>query len=204
MKKIFEKPHNLLFAASAVILLQFLCGIVCLYTEAVLFGSFSEWVDYVYAAYCLLVCVIAAWLVIKKREIWFSVFALYSFFELIFVISIKYLAYSGDSLFDNTIINLFDKQHLYRLYLCAAVIIIICCVLLFREKKKIYAGFAGANLLVCVLLMIFMPDGEDLLIYSESSIFEVMFVEIIRSAGILLFMLNLFIFAFYRFYHDEE
>jgi len=210
MKKIFEKQYNLLFIASAAMFLQFLSSLICLYLQ-VAYDSFVDWSDYVYMAYCLAICGILAFAVIIKQnenkdniavKMWFAGFFLYAFCELLFYIKIKYMMFTGYSLFTDSIFNLWDNQHLYRLYISIAVIFLTYCVIFVQEKKNLYAGFAGVNLFLFGLIIFIMPDAEFLLLGGDESIFEVMFVDIIREAGILMLTINIFIFAMYKFYND--
>jgi len=213
MKKFFEKPHNILFAVSALIFLQFLSAVICFYAETVANLSFGDWSAYIYMAYCLAVCIIAALFIIKARERLNAVklcaagVFLYAFSEIIFFIKLMVMAYdslTGFALNSESVYNLWDNQYLYRLHLCAAIIFLLCCALFIIEKKKLYIAFAGANLLLFSLLMIFIPGGEDLLIYSGAGVAEVAVIESAREAGILTFMLNIFIFALYKFYSHKE
>jgi len=212
MKKFFEKPHNLLFIVSAAIFLQFLASVICLYLQVLNF-RFVDWPDYVYTAYCFMGCVILVVFMLKKQKesrdsysvkLWISGIFLYAFSEIIFFLKVQYMAYLGYSLYSDTVFNLWDNQHIYRLYVCIAVIFLIYGAMFVLEKKKIYAGFAGVNLFLFGLLTIFMPDGESLLVAGDESVFEVTVIQIFREAGIVLLMINIFIFAMYKLYNYKE
>jgi len=213
MKIFFDKSYNILFALAAVIFLQFLSAVICFYAETVTYFSFGDWSAYFYMAYCLAVCVISAIFILKKREsfniakLWVAGFFLYAFCEILFFIKIMCAAYDGFSGFSvnsESVYNLWDNQYLYRLHVCISVTFLIFCALFVMEKKKLYIGCAGINLFVFLLLMAFIPGGESLLIYEGASVVEVAVTEIVREAGILTFMLNIFIFSLYKFYNYKE
>ena len=49
-----------------------------------------------------------------------------------------------------------------------------------------------------------MEEIGDFLLYGDENIFEVILVQIIREAGILIFMINMFVFALHEFYNYKE
>ena len=165
-------------------------------------------------AYCAAVCVFSAVFVLKDRgegvnavRMWFTGFFAYAFFEIAFYLKAQYLAAAGYSLMSEEVLGIWDNQPLYRLHLCAGVLCLIYFALYIFENtknKKIYAGFAGANMLFIGLAVIFMPEPEYLLIETSSSILEVTLIGAVREAGVLILMLNVFIFALYKFYGYKE
>ena len=216
MRKILDEPNNLLFAAAALIFLQFVAAAACFYAEAVIYFSFTGWTTYFYMTYCLAACAAGAAYILKtggggNREkfavkLWVSGLFLYAFGEILFYIKARYMAYTNFySWFSDEILIFWDNQPLYRLNLCAAVIFIIYCALFISGDKKQYAAFAGANLLVFGLVMFFMPEtgSEYLAVDVDSSVFEVILVSAIRESGILVYMLNMFVFALHGFYHKK-
>jgi len=224
MKKIFEKPHNILFIISAVIFLQFLSAVICFYAETTDYLNFGDWSTYIYMAYCLIVCVISAIFIIKNQKqterwgknektdsinsvrMWAAGFFLYAFTEIIFFIKLLYTAYdslSGLILDNDLVYNLWDNEFLFRLCVCIAIIFIIYCALFIIEGKKLYIGFGAVNLVILALCIIFIQGGESLLIDAGASFISVAFTEIVREAGILIFLLNIFIFALYKLYTDK-
>ena len=207
MKKIFDKPHNLLFAASIVIFLQLVSSVVYFYIQATIYRITSrqvtDWGSYVYIPYCIAVCVISLVLAVKKRERkWFPWLSVYFLTEILFFITII-LQYDDMDGFSDIAYNLSANQPLYRLYLCAFSILAIYCALFFSKKKKSYLVFAGVNLLLLCLVMIFMPDMEYLFI-DGGGILELAVVITGREIGILIFALNMFVFAFREFYDCTE
>jgi len=207
MKKIFAKPHSLLFAASAVMLLQFLTAVCCFFIQSVYY-DFSSWTSSVYAVYCALACIISGIIILKKPDnnikMLFAGVFLYFFAELLFYLKALYISNSEFSFFTDSVYNLWDNQPLYRLILSSSVIFLICGSMYFTEKKKIYAVFAGVNLIIFALVFFFMPGGESLLLDADASIFEVAFIEIIREAGLLIYMINMFALGLYRLWLYEE
>lgn len=214
MKKIFEKPHNLMFAASAVIFLQLLFSVICIFIQAVVLYDFDYISDYIYIAYCAAVCGTLGTYIIKKHEdgknknigyvkLWFAGFFFYAFTEICVVLKMM-MEYDDFTGYSDLAVNLYDNQVLYRLYLYIAVIFLIYCVLYVLEKNKTYIIFAVANLLLFALIMMFLPDSEFLLLGGEESALEVLAVVLIREAGSLIFMLNMFIFALREFYGYKE
>ena len=207
MKKILAKPHNLLFIASAVIILQFLTTVVSFYMKAVVLQSFPGWMDYLTMAYYIIICVISAIFIAKKRpkdfqpiKIWFAGFFLYAFSEILLFLKLM-LEYEDNIEFAY---NLFDNQLLYKLYLCISVIFLIYCVFYILEKKKIYAVLAAANLLIFGLFIIFMPDMTEFLLAGDESVFQVINIVFGREIGALMLMLNMFVFALLEFYNYKE
>ncbi|MCL1858683.1 MAG: hypothetical protein FWF92_05560 [Oscillospiraceae bacterium] len=213
MKKFFNKPYNLLFTASSVILLQFLSSVIYFYMQAIINQGFDYWSYFIYIIYCLAVCVITGIFIIKKLEenknikninyvkMWFSGFFLYAFCEILLLIKMLVIEYSDST---ESASNLWDNQHLYRLFLCVSVIFLIYCVMYILEKKRIYFIFAGVNLFLFCLFIIFMPDITEFLLVGNEGVLEVISVVFAREAGTVLFMLNLFIFALYELYNYKE
>jgi len=156
------------------------------------------------------ICVISAIFILKIRglnvvKIWFAGFFFYAFCEILFFIK---MMLESETLFNSMIFsewayNLYDNQHLYRLYLCAGVIFLIYCALFILEKKKFYAVFAGVNLLLASLLILFLPDIGDILLYGDESTLELSLVLVMREAGILIYMLNIFVFGLYKLYDER-
>jgi len=212
MKNFFKNPYNILFAAAGVFFLQFLAAVVCFFSEAVIYFSFTGASSYVYMAYCAAVCVFSALFIIKKRAgadaagIWFAGFFSYAFFEIIFFLKVQLMTLTGYSLLSDAAFSLWDNQPLYRLHICAGAVFLIYTAMYIYDNnpksKKIYAGFAGANLLIFGLAVLFMPEAEALLIDTNAGIFEVALIGAAREAGVLIFMLNSFIFALYKFYQE--
>jgi len=210
MKKIFAKPHNLLFAASTVILLQFIISVIYFFMQAIVYHAFNDWSYPVFIVYCLTVCTVTGLFIMNNREgnksfdyvkMWFAGFFLYAFCEILLFIKMIYIEYSDELI---SVSNLWDNQHLFRLYLCIAVIFVIYCVLFIFEKQKLYIGFALSNLFLLCLFIVFVPEIGDFLLYGDENIFEVILVQIIREAGILIFMINMFVFALHEFYNYKE
>jgi len=211
IKKIFAKPHNILFAASAVVFMQFLAAVVCFYAEAVIYFNFTGWTSYVYMAYCLALCAAAAAFIFKGRaddaKIWFAGLFLYAFAEMMFYIKARYMAsVNFYSWFSDEIFIFWDSQPMFRLHLCAAAVFMIYCASFIVKKQKIYAVLAGANLTVFGLVMFFMPESgsERLAVDIDASVFEVTLVCAVREAGILIYMLNMFVSALFKFYDYKE
>jgi len=211
IKKIFAKPHNVLFAVSAAVFLQFLAAVVCFYAEAVIYFNFTGWTSYVYMAYCLAVCAAAAAVIFKGRaddvKVWLAGLLLYAFAEMMFYIKARYMAsVNFYSWFSDEIFIFWDSQPMFRLHLCAAAVFMIYGVLFIIKKQKIYAALAGANLLLFGLVMFFMPESgsEYLAVDIDAGVFEVTIVCAAREAGILLYMLNMFVSALFKFYDYKE
>jgi len=110
----------------------------------------------------------------------------------------------GESLFTEEIFALWEKQHLYRLYLCAAAIFLIYITLFIIKKNFLYISLAVANLIICALVIFFVPDITELLLSGDEGALEVALLAVIREAGSLLIMLNIFIFALFEFYNYKE
>jgi len=214
MKKFIEKPHNLLFIASAVILLQFLSSVIYFFMQVMVNQAFDELWSYVtYIIYFLAVCAVSGIFIFKSQnkqeenkniksvKIWFSGFFLYAVCEILLLAKMLIIEY-GDS--EASVSNLWDNQHLYRLFLCIAVIFLIYCVLYIFEKKKIYSVFAGINLVLLVLFIMFVPDISELLLVGDENVFAVIYVVFVRESGIVLYMLNMFGFALYELYNYKE
>ena len=209
MKKIFEKQHNLLFVAAAVMFLQLLCAVIYFYAQAILFGNFGDACLIFYIIYCLAVCVISCGFLSKNKndniniKLWFAGFFMYAFFEILLSLKMLYIEFA-ETLESEFIVNLWDNQHLYRLFICAAVIILIYCASFVFENKKLYIILAGLNLFIAGLFILFVPDMRDLLLEGSENIFEVSAVVFIRETGIILLTLNIFIFAMYKYYNYKE
>lgn len=206
MKKFLKKPHNLLFAASAVMLLQFLASVIYYFTQVIINQEVTDLIYYIYIPYYLAVCVISVIFIVKKREenkkinsvkMWFSGFFLYAFCEILIFIKLLF-EYENNMEFAY---NLFDNQILYKLYLCVSLIFLIYCVSYILEKKRIYAVLAGLNLLFICLFIIFMPDMSEFLLAGDESAFELITIVSARETGNLLFMFNMFIFALCELYN---
>ena len=211
MKKISEKPYNVLFAASAALFLQFVAAVVCFYAEAVIYFNFTGWTSYFYMAYCLAVCIAAAAVILKRRAddvtIWFAGLHLYAFAEVLFYIKAQHMAsVNFYSWFSDEILVFWDSQPLFRLHLCAAAVFMIYCASFILQKQKIYAVLAGANLLLFGAVMFFMPapGSEYLAVEADAGVFEVTLVCAVREAGILIYMLNMFAYGLYKFYNYKE
>jgi len=210
MKKFFGKPCNLLFTASAVILVQLLSSAVCFFMQAVVLSEFDYLSDYIYMAYCLLVCVVIAVFIAKNKadkknknmmyaKFWLVGFFLYAFTEIFVFIKI-YLQYDDSTGYSDFAYSLWDNQYIYRLYLYIAVIFMIYFLLYILEKKSSYIVFAAVNLLLFALVMIFLPDAEFLLLTGSESALEVITVSLVREAGSFIFMTNMFIFSIRELY----
>ena len=209
MKKIFEKPHNLLFASSAVILLQFLSSVIYFFMQVVVYNKVDDWGYFIYIPYCLAVCVISGIFIIKNRDenknlnsvkMWFSGFFLYAFCEILIYLKLL-LEYDNNMEFAY---NLFDNQLLYKLYLCISMIFLIYCALYILKKNRIYIILSGLNLLIFFLFILFVPDMMNFLLLGDESVFEVISIVLVREIGTLIFMVNMFVFALYEFYNYKE
>ena len=152
-KKFFEKSHNILFLTSAVMFLQFLLFVIYYFMQVVVFHEVNDSVYFVYIPYCLAVCMICGFYIIKKKQekkgldsvkLWFSGFFLYAFCEILLFLKLMW-EYENNIEFAY---NLFDNQPLYKLYLCIAVIFLIYGVFYILEKKKIYVFLTVINLLL--------------------------------------------------------
>ena len=208
MKKIFGNSNNLLFIAAAVLFLQFLIAVSCFFIQSVYY-DFSSWTSAVYFAYCAAVCIVSGIIIFKKSghivSMWFAGIFLYFFAELMFVVKVWYISLSEFSFFADTIYNLWDNQPLYRLFISVSSVFVIYCALNFftAEGKRFYIAAAGVNAAAFALIFFFMPGSEYLLIETEASVFEVAYIELIREAGLLVYMLNLFAFGLYKLYDER-
>jgi len=225
MKKFFEKPYNLMFAASALMFLQFLSAIIYIYVvRSTGFFALDEFSGYIYIAYCLAACVIPAIFIMKKNDqknkksvgvnyidrvkLWLSAFFLYIFCEILWYVKYIYTAYvnllglTSEEIADFVYVS-WENQPLYRLYLCIGILFLIYFTMVILEKKKSYILPVVINLVISGLFIIFMPGGEYLLIYEGTGIGEVILVAFIREAGSLLLMFNMFIFAMREFYDEK-
>jgi len=211
MKKFFGKPHNLLFTASAVILLQFLAFVIYYFMQAVAYQEVNDLIYVFYIPYCLAVCVIAGIFILKKPnenaknlnsvKLWFSGLFLYAFCEILIYVKLL-IEYRNENM--ESAMNLFDNQLLYKLYLCISVVFLLYCAFYVLEKKKIYAVFAGINLLLFALFMILLPDMSEFLLAGDESSLEVIGIICVREIGTVTLMLNMFVFGLCEFYNYKE
>ena len=201
IKNIFSKPHNLLFAASALLFLQFVASVASYYMQVVLFYEFDYAIDFVYVVYCLALFVVLAVFVIKKQNdekssqvrVWFSGIMLYMFAELAMFIKMLAISYN-DSL--ESVSNLWDNQHLYRLYMCMGAIALIYTtryILEKTEKKKTALAFAGANLLVFFIFIMAVPDMGEFLLGGDENILQVTGVVFVKEIAVVILAANTFI-----------
>jgi len=222
MKKFFEKQHNILFIASAVLFLQFLSAVVSLYFQAIEYDGFIVASFYIYMVYCLAACVITATVVIKnpkgKRnidpvKIWFSGFFLYAVYEILLYAKLIITAYRDipgfsflgtNAEISDSVYFIWNIQPLSKLSMCAAIVFLTYCALFISEKKKLYIGFAGVNLIIAGIFMILMPSGELLALSGDEGVLGITLITIIKEAGTLIFTLNMFIFAMCKFYKYRE
>jgi len=225
MKKIFVKPYNLLFLASAVIFLQFFTALIYYYVQVLIERRVNDFSYYIYLPYCIIICVISAMFILKKHrsktelnavKMWFAGFFIYALFEIVFFII---MLLSHDIIFDERVpgeltVFLYNSQPLYRLYLCGGAVLLIYLTMFFRKnkdkendngKKKIFAVSAGANLLIIILLSLltFVLGTEYFLFYGDENIFEALMVMGVREAGILIYMLNMFAAGLYKLYEEK-
>jgi Na+/melibiose symporter-like transporter len=222
MKKIFEKPHSLLFTAAAVIFLQFMSGLVYYYAQLFIFREVNDLSYYFYIPYCVMICAAAAAVTavskVKAVKLWFAGFSLYALSEIVYyiVMVLTQEVWFGERESTQLTFAVHNAQPFYRLFLCAAMILLIYCAMFFGEKrenrekkeknKKIFIVFAGMNLLASVLLLtlMFISGAEYFLFYGDENALMTLFVLAARDAGILLYMLNMFAFGLYVLYDGKH
>ncbi|MCL2815626.1 MAG: hypothetical protein FWD23_13580, partial [Oscillospiraceae bacterium] len=189
IKNFFSEGHSLLFFAAGALFLQFAVSVVYFYMQAVLFYDFNYLSDFAYLAYCLAVFAALAVLVLRNQKspdlfvrLWFSVILLYACSETAMFIKMLAVSY-GDSI--DSIANLWDNQHLYRLYMCAGAAVLIYLARYILKARKTDLVFAGANLLGFLIFILCVPEMGELLLVGEENILQVAGVVFVREIAVL-------------------
>jgi len=193
IKGFLSKPHNLLFAASAALFLQFVASVAYFYMQAVLLYDFDYMSYFAYLAYCLAVFAVLAMFVAKNRTgpagLWFSGIMLYAFAE--FALFVKMLAVTYDDTVD-AVASLWDNQHLYRLHICVGAVVLLYIVFYILENKKTDLVFAGANLLVFFVFVLVVPEMGELLLDEDANVLQVAGVVFVREIAVVILAVNTF------------
>jgi len=193
IKRFLSRPHNLLLAASAALFLQFVASVAYFYMQAVLYYEFDYLSDFAYLVYCLAAFAVLAVFVIKNRTgfagLWFSGILLYAFAELAMFVKMLAVTYN-DSI--DSISNLWDNQHLYRLHICVGAVVLLYIVFYMRENKKTDLAFAGANLLVFFVFMLAVPEMGELLLEGDENVLQVAGVVFVREIAVAILAANTF------------
>lgn len=209
IKNFFSKGHNLLFFAAAALFLQFAASVVYFYMQAVLFYDFNYLSDFAYLAYCLAVFAALAVFVLRNQKggpdpfvrLWFSGIMLYACSEAAIFIKMLVVSYA-DSI--ESVTNLWDNQHLYRLYMCAGAAVLIYAARYIFKARKTDLVFAGANLLIFFVFILAVPDMGELLLSGDENIIQVAGVVFVREIAVLMLAGNTFALGFRERFHQRE
>lgn len=216
IKQIAEKPHNLMFIAASVVFLQFLATFIYYYMFYIQVEVRQKVENdmnyYIYIPYCIVICVVTGIFIavaykqktkMRYVKMWFAGIFMYMLSEILLFAK---MMMKTETVFDEVEFSdlsnvLYSDQTFFRLYLCIAVIFIIYCASYIIERKKIHLISAGANIVlfaVCMLSDFLLPSGGQ-------NLFDAYFIAyLLREAGILIYMLNMFAFALYEFYRYKE